>query len=329
MAVEFMEGFDTFTAAQVARRYPGYSTQNMITGRYGVGQALQTQFDGQGINALITSRSEYYFGFDFLYQGYWFTDADAFCILYSSGGAGIASLSTYQPTTLVTTWGSTSSNVLPINTWMNLQAHIVISPTVGVFQVRIDGNYVINLTNINTGSTNIGQIRLIGGNWRWQTFDNFWIFNTLGTHSNTWPVGRMTVQPLYPLSDGTYQQWTPDFGAAHYSMVHDLQPDDDTTYVIDTDPGHIDSYGIQGITGFPSNVHGVRADAVCRKDNAAIGKAAQTVVKSGSTLTSSSNFTLSTSYISGGMYVTDDPNTGQQWTTSGVNALEVGVKTGI
>ena len=67
MAVEFMEGFDTFTAAQVARRYPGYSTQNMITGRYGVGQALQTQFDGQGINALITSRSEYYFGFDFSY----------------------------------------------------------------------------------------------------------------------------------------------------------------------------------------------------------------------------------------------------------------------
>ena len=325
MAIEFLEGFDTFSAAQLARRYPGTSVQNMITGRYGTGQAMQTQFDGQGMTAYVTPRSEYYFGFDFVYSGYWYTDS--FCILYSSAGAGILGLNTQDPSTLITGWGNSAAYALPIGTWMNLQVHVVISTTAGMFQVKVDGNYIINQTGINTGSTNIGQIRLLGGNYRFQTFDNFWIMNTLGTHSNTWPQGVMTVQPLSPLSDGTYQAWTPNFGAVHYSQVDDQPEDDDTTTVYNTNPGDKDSYGISSLSGSVDQVHAVRTGIVVRKDTGNVVKIARPFVKSSSTLVEGPGISTTTSYLSDTMLLTDDPSTSAQWTSSAINAMEIGVKT--
>jgi hypothetical protein len=209
--------------------------------------------------------------------------------------------------------------------------HIIISPTVGVFQAKIDGNLVVNQVGINTGSTSMGQLELrsLSQASPGHVYDNLWVFNTLGTHSNCWPIGPMTVQARYPLSTGTYNQWTPDFGSTHYSMVNNPQPDDDTTYIYDTDPGDRDSYGIQGLTGYPSQVHGIRAAAVLRDDNAAVGKAGRTFVLSGGNIVESANIPLSTSYTSGGTHISDDPATGAQWTVSGLNAIEVGIKTQI
>jgi len=329
MAVEFIEGFDTCTAAQLARRYTMSGSQtSVVTGRNGVGQALTMSGFSQ-LNQLtipVTSRSEYYMGFDLncgsVVLGDYFIE-----IRHSSGSIGTIGANSDNAGTVTSSWGQSAAGIVNQNVWTNFQFHIIISPTSGVFQAKVDGELVISVSGINTGTNNITQF-ILHENLQTHTYDNMWILNTLGSHSNYWPDGYMTVQTLYPLTDGSNLQWTPNIGTVHYSMVDEVSTvDDDTTHVYDTDPGHLDSYGIQSLVGTIHKVHGVRASAVYRKNNANVEKVFRVFLKSGEIISESSDLSATTAYSSSGLLLNDDPNTETNWTTSSVNALEVGIKT--
>lgn len=326
MAVEFFEGFETFTASQISRRYSNSSTGDcsMVTGAYGSGQALHMAgFSSYNyIRIPITSRSEYYFGFN-VKVAQW--NNDPAITLRTSGGSSLCDIYLDKDGngTISSSWGASAIGALLDNRWYSVGFHVVIG-TSGIFQCKVDGVWAIN-NNTNTGTTNIGMIELRNTD-QTHTFDNVWVFNTLGSHSNNWPMGTITSQPLYPLGDGTYQQWTPNLGLTHYSLVDDLQADDDTTHVYSKNPDEMDTYSIQSLSGTFTQIHAVRADVVVRKD-LTVGKTARSLLKSGSSLNESGDITVSTSYTSGGAIFGDDPNTTNQWTSSNVNAIEIGVKT--
>lgn len=191
--------------------------------------------------------------------------------------------------------------------------------------MRCDGNVAFHLTGLNTGTNNIAYLQFSDSTNSDVYFDNFWVFNTSGSHSNTWPNGNMVVQALYPSSDGTYTDWTPNSGSNHYSRVNEAQADDDTTYVSTTTVGNKDTYHYTSLTGVISQVHSVMTTAVYKKDNVS-PKSMHILTKSGSTLAESSDILPTTSYNSTSIQYNDDPNTSAQWTTSNVNAVEAGVK---
>ena len=192
----------------------------------------------------------------------------------------------------------------------------------------------LSLTGLNTGSTDIGQLNFGcegNGNAGQPKYDNLWVFNTLGSHSNGFPVGRMKVQALYPAADGTYTAWAPNSGTTHYNRVNQAQADDDTTYNAAITSGDKDSYGIGALPGSPAHIHGVMVTAIVRKDDVD-SKNLQVFTKSGSTETFGSNISVPLGYLSSttngsaAILHGDDPNTSAEWTQTNVNALEVGVK---
>ena len=331
MAVEIIEGFDTFTIGQITRRYPSsvaVGQMSMTTGSSGSGQAVSCAYSASYSGPILplTVRNAYYFGMDVYISGGIFYDN--MVRILTAAGSTICAISPASGGIISTTFGNSTVPYYLLARWFNLQIYITISATAGILQVKVDGNPVISVSGINTGSTGIGQSLLksamITGN---TIFDNFWAINTLGTHSNTWPTGVMNVQTLNPLTDGSYLNWIPNFGTTHYSQMDDTTADDDTTTVYDTDPGHRDSYGVSSLTGSVAQVHAVRAAVVVRKDAGNVVKTAEPFVLSGGAIYDGPQINTTTSYQSGSVTVLDDPNTSAQWTTSAINAMQIGVKT--
>lgn len=338
MAVEIFEGFDTFTSGQLSRRYPNNAGGYVSSpGAYGVGQYLGISGPGyqqtSWFNFSVTPRTEYYVGFDINPR---FVSGNAglslFLNFYDASGSNLICTFYNANNNVQTTFGGSAGSTLPSGIWQNFQVHLVTSSTSsGILTVKVNGSVVLNVTGFNTSVSNIGIIQLSGGRNAYDGeqcwFDNFWAFNTLGTHSNTWPVGYVNVQVLAPLSDGTFQQWQPDFGTAHYSQVNALISNDGITYNYDINPGDMDTYGIGSLTGTISQVHAVEVSAVSEQDLGVVTKEVQTILISGPTLTAGPASTVTTSWKSTTLLTTDDPNTGQQWTITGVDAIEAGVRT--
>ena len=192
-------------------------------------------------------------------------------------------------------------------------------------------------TGLNTGSALINQVYLCGcfrggGNNVAVSFDNFWILNTLGSHSNTFPVGPVIIQPLHPAGDGTFQDWSPSTGSTHYTTVDETISNDDTDYVYAAVPAARDSYTIQSVsdisTGVVNVVHGVQISATAVKEDVPPQKL-RLIAKSGSSVVTSpdpgiNNYNVSMQYRYFSYVVDDDPNTSAQWTKTGINAMEIG-----
>jgi hypothetical protein len=331
MAVEVADGFDTYTAAQIGRYHPGVyfpSGVSMTTGYGGTGQALQlTALSGiPTVPFPLTPRGEYIFCFDFLGAGTLNT-ASAWFAVYNSLGAAILELAGLGTSTLYIN-GTPYANALT-GVWQNVTIDVVASAAVGKITVRLDGVTIYAGTGLNTGASLIASALLTGGNAYGAgtvcQFDNFAAFNTLGAHSNALPTGRVRVPALYPVSDGSYQGFTPSSGSNHYSRVNEAQADDDTSYVSSA-VATADSYGIQSLPGSGiSQVHAVQVRAVHRKDDVN-PKVLHVTAQSGLVITETADIAPQTSYGAATLLLTDDPNTASQWTAAAVNAMQPGVK---
>lgn len=321
--VEMADGFDTYTAAQITRYYPGATLTSgvMATGYGGVGQSIHFQGNASTLPVTVTARTEYYFGFD--YQAPSGSSA-SWLIVKNSLGTILLTLSGAGTAAPLIVNGTSFANVLT-GTWQSFVVYIKCDPTNGIIKVTVDGVVIYNGTGLNTGSVGITTFTYNSGNLIDFFIDNFWIFNTLGTHSNTAPVGRIRVGTLYPSSDGSFQGFTPSSGTNHYTKVNQAQPDDDTSYVYSNVPA-ADTYGIQSLSPTGVNqVHAVQIRAVYKKDDVN-AKVLHIVARSGLIISESPDLSPPTAYTSSAYLIQDDPNTGQQWLIADVNAMEIGIK---
>lgn len=333
MALEYADSFDTYNTAQLIRRYPTAISSTINTpGVGGIGTHLIVNSTGSGgffPNSWaipITVHSEYYVGFDLNCP----VIPQDFLTVSTAALSSICVFSVLANGTITSSFGNSSTGIIVAGTWYQVQVYLKRHATTGIIIVKVDGVTVINLSGLNTGTTDIGNIVLMSKGANSTYYDNLWIFNTLGSHSNTWPTGRMKVQPLLPAADGTYTGWTPNSGANHYSRVNQAQADDDTTYNSTTTSGNKDSYAIGALTGSPAHIHGVIVTIIARKTDVD-SKNYQVFSKSGATESFSSDIQAPLSYGSSTqngvatLLHTDDPNTSAEWTPTAVNALEIGV----
>ena len=323
MADEYMDGFDRYSTAQIPREYPDSSgSVSIVTGLFGSGGALHVGYN-QRVNQPLTARSTYVVGFDYLgsstYHG--------FFILTKGSKATIVAIHRNADGSISTDFGNSDPGILWPGTIYNIQVKLVISATAGIFVVKVDGVTVINQTGsnwVNTGTDNINGISFYNDNISDATFDNAWVFNTLGTHSNDFPVGRLSIQPHMPSADGAHTDLTPNTGS-RYSCVSDVPADDDTTFIASGTPGAMGTFGVPALTGSINRIHAVKINAVMRKTDVD-SKTAHIVLQSGSTLAESADIAVSLNYGDFSMILPDDPATSAQWTISGANATQPGVK---
>jgi hypothetical protein len=336
MALVYCDGFDTYSTAQLSRRYNNNGGSMSINsgGADGTGQYLNCPNDNEYIYIPFagTTYGELYLGFDYKCSS---SNNHQMLNIQNNGGGTLCVIS--NAGTCNTSYGNSSSTCFLAGQWYQVQIHFKISTTVGALMIKVNGVTVINLSGLNTGSTNIGQLQLgvLGnGNAGQPAYDNLWVFSTAGTHSNGFPTGRIKVQSLLPTSDGSNLNFTTSAGTTHYTNVNQQISDDDTTYNFDANAGDKDSYNITGLaTSGISQVHGMIVNAVYRKDDIN-SKNMAVIAISGATETDTASlqvpltYTASSSPINAtiGLLLTDDPNTSAQFTVSAVNAMQIGVK---
>jgi hypothetical protein len=125
----------------------------------------------------------------------------------------------------------------------------------------------------------------------------------------------------YASNEPTWLQITA--GAQNWFLVSEPQQDALTSYIYDNTVGHSDLYNIGPISITPTSTICITTRGLMQKSDAGFRQGA-VQMKSGSTTVVSPTLNLSTGF--GYAYRTDltDPNTGAAWTSTAVNAIQIG-----
>lgn len=327
MARIFQTGFETGTKAQL---FDSNALDTIITttprGSWS-GYCLNTGNSGVASDLLDSAVSEFYFGF-----GFRPTASTAGCGVQFKSPNGteqcnIATTSGNQLTIRrVGTVLATGSQVLVPNTWYYIECHIVIHGSTGTCQVKIDGIVdIATTTGLNTkndgSSGTVDRIRYtgVGSDIR---FDDIYMNDTTGAVNDGYS-GDTKVTAYIPNAEGSNIGLTPSTGTDNSALV-DERPANTTDYNSSAVVDDYDLYALPNTSG-AQDIQAVRVWAYAKKSDAGTGLLAP-VVKTAAGTATGVDQALSTSYTFYHQDYDKDPNDSAAWTTTKVDALEVGWK---
>lgn len=340
MAVILVEGFDTYNGiganTGMASKWTVNGSPSLTTGRFS-GQCAQSNNSNTSTwsRSLGASYSSFSVGFALRYTAFPGT-GNYVCTLDSSGtyqvGITVSSTGTISASRMSSrtaagaVLGTSASAVIALNTWHYVEIECVISDTVGVFNVYVDGASVLSLSSQDTRNgtpTTVDTISFGGGLNTSNSNGTAQIDDLYVTDSAT-KLGERRVETLYPTSD-VAQGFARSTGATNYTLVDEAQVNGDTDYVQGSSVGDVDTYGLGDLSSTPSAISAVNVVAYAEKTDAA-SRSIALQVKSGATTSDGSNYALAASYGRFDRLLTTDPNTSAAWTASAVNALQGGPK---
>ena len=240
-------------------------------------------------------------------------------------------VTTNQIRAVVTAGNFDSPAGVPADAWSHIQIRFLASATLGVIQVKLDGNLVIDQENINTGAAAITYARwcsrdltVSGGHY--QYIDDPVINDVSGSADNGWP-GDRRFEGLFPDAVGDESDWDlfPDGGEDDYEDIDEVPADDDTTYLhhdTDTEEFLVNLPAWSGAGLVPQKVH---LWACARKEGAAAGDQFRLTAKQGGITAIGSAQALTTSYL---MYLEmlDAAPDGGAWSNAKIDALQLGAR---
>lgn len=324
MALLLIEGFDHVATSQLSLKGWSALPTSMVTGRFG-GQGAQisnqartmtkshtaaaTVICGVAVNGPTTA------GLDFFALRAGATlvvrlscDASGFVRVRNSAGTIIA----------------TGTATVISSGWHYIEVKAFVNGASGTIEVHVDGVVEIASTVTNIGSTNLDSIALIGNTSSIiTTWDDIYVCDASGSAPRNTFLGDVRISTIFPTADGAHTQWTPSTGTAHWSLVDETTPNDDTDYITDATPGDIDTFAF-GDIDTSATVFGVQRNIYARKDDAGVRQIAGVTRQSG-TDTVGSTFTLASTYTFFSEILPQDP-TAADWTPTTINADEFGVK---
>lgn len=310
---------DTLWAQTALARTPGgrYSAHKYIVN--GISRAIPDTdeiFVGSGVRITVTNATLMTF----------FGDAYATThIALRVTGSGY--ITVYRGATLLATGTTAIAN----DTWYYIEAHVVIDDVAGIVEVRINGSTTADISF--TGDTKNGGTKssicavalacynAFGGWWCYNA--DTYICDATGSINNTW-LGDVTVKALAPTAAGNSTQLTPLSGS-NYSNVNSI-PYNDATYNSHATSGNEDTYAYADLLNTSVTVYGVQLSTRLAKSDAG-AKSAKTMTRSGGTdYLSAASVSPGTGFSETLQLSELDPDTSSQWTATGVNAAQFGVK---
>ncbi len=246
-------------------------------------------------------------------------------------GAADGSLGAYRGATLL---GSTPGGSISAGSYTHIQVRVVISDTVGVVQIRLNGSTSpsLNLTGIDTNNgaaaVSVDSVKLgrrPAGASRAGYYDDFVIWDTSGSIANTW-IGDTRVDSYFPNANGDSSQFVGSDGNStdNYLLVDAAAPNG-TDYVQSDVVSNKDLYQFGNLSHTPSSIFGVLATAAALKDDAGT-RDVRLLVKTGTTEVEGATTALSTSRARITHLFETDPTTSAAWTKSGIDGAQFGIK---
>jgi len=243
-------------------------------------------------------------------------------------------LRAYRGTVASGTLLGASSASLASDVWRLIEVRWqATSTTVGIVEVWLDGNRVINFSGDTTSSTVVGLQTVYLGcsnsvtgastTATWLAFDDIAINDTTGTANNGRPQdGRILL--LSPTGAGSSTQFTrggTDTGA-NWSQTSEVPPSM-TQYVLSATVADRDLYAAADLPVAVSGINVVEELLLVQNSDAGAGSIGPTI-RSGATTSELGPISLTNTvtYVTGRWET--DPNTSAAWTAAAVNALEIG-----
>jgi hypothetical protein len=225
---------------------------------------------------------------------------------------------------------NTGTHAYALNTWYYLELLTVIHDTAGSYELRIDGVPEISASSVDTrnvGTTGQWDRILLQGAATSNYFDDLYVCDTSGAAPRNTFLGSVKVETLLPQPDatalGSNQGLTPSTGTDHGALVDEVGPNT-TDFNSAATVGLKDTYqypslALTGtILGIQTNLYVNKADAVARQVCA--------VVRAGGVDYDGASVAPTTTFAYVSEVRAQNPNTGADWTSVQIAALEAGMK---
>lgn len=353
MAFIFGDSFDLYVAYNV--HYIANSSGDLVTygtwtgansndiradvsySRFGTGKGIQIwQGNYAWKNFDSNSTNTVYAAFSYKYTGGVGTTNKNGYVAFMDGATIQTTVSFQEDGSIVCYRGGIGDTVIATfasaftpTVWNHWQIEIVIDGSVGSIKVRKDGdpNNTFSATSLNTqnGSHSYATgVRLGSNSNGWNAhFDDFLVYDSSGSNLNTW-IGDTRAVLLSPNGAGSSTQFTPLSGT-NYSMVADTTIDGDTSYNYSSTVNAIDLFANTDLSAAPAAIYALNLKVVAKKSDTGFRSFAP-ALKSGSTTSLGTTTALTSSYITTSQVYMTDPNTGNAWSYSAINAVETGYK---
>lgn len=327
--LNFKDGFDYLTLANMGLKWDTATGGGLITGAYGKGKGVQNVSATKTLGANI---SEGYVCFHFFYA----TVAACTIHRWDDSGTAQATLQTDATGALFFTrgTGTTIGSVglpatrLVANTLYFFVARVKIDPTGGIAELKVNGSFVLNsgVTNLNTRNTAnsfFNQVRIVAAsNNSWH--DSYHVWDTAGGDNFSGYIAETIIDTKLANGAGSNAAWTPNSGT-NFSRVNEANEDGDTSYNASATPNQIDSFPFANLDETSGAILDVAINSIDRIDDAT-PRTFDHFVKSSSTTALSAPISPSGSYVNHQTFWPNDPNTSTAWTVTTRNAAEFGYK---
>lgn len=200
-------------------------------------------------------------------------------------------------------------------------------------EVRLNGATLWSGTvNTDAGGGNItrvciGEVGVQGYPFEYGRVDNFYVCDGTGNTNNSF-LGMTTIKTLWPDGDDTVNWTTTANSANHYENVNRLRRDGSTDYVEESGSGVLDLFTFDDLSANMDTIRGVAVLAAAEYDTTNAGL--QLVLSSNGSTSNSGNVAITTDVLfhCTPMHIVEqDPDTGNAWTNSAINALKAGFRT--
>lgn len=235
---------------------------------------------------------------------------------------------------------ATGTTPLVANVWNYIELRAIISDTVGLAEVYLNGTLEVSYYGAGTAGSPTGDTRqagtgtidriIVGGGGSGslsQDYDDLYVLDPLtGSAPTNARLGDVRVDTILPNGNGNSSVLVGSDGNStdNYLLVDDVFPDDNTTYVESATPGDKDTYAFGNMATVSGTVYGVQLNHWSEKTDAG-SRSMRSIARLSGTEVESADQVLAGSYQNFADLREAKPG-GGVWTIADVNAAEFGVK---
>lgn len=337
MALRWIDSFDNYSSAQAVRKYE-VSDSPTITAAQGRRSTACFELTFlRSFTKILDSQQTWVIGFAIkiatLPTSVW-----QMCQLIDSATLQVDLRIDTSGHFVVTRNGTTlgtSTTAITAAAFHYVELKVKIDPTVGTYDVQLDGVNILTGTGANTRNSanstadrvKIGVLTNVGVGTTY--CDDLYICDGTGSVNKDF-LGDCRVDVVAPSANGTNTGLTPSTGTNHAALVSDTTSNDDTNYNSGATAALKDTYAMVGITHNPVSIFGVFTNMTVKKDDGGLRKIKDVVRSAGTDYDGSSEYVLAgSSYQMFRQLHEVDPATSAAWTKANLNAAEFGMKVSV
>lgn len=218
--------------------------------------------------------------------------------------------------------GSSDPGVISPQTWNHIEVRVLNDPVVGELEVRLNGEVVIFLTNLDLFSSALSSVGCFSFTTNTSSYiDDLIVWDTTGDVNNTF-FGPARVTYIGLQGDEPGNQWNVTGADTGAEALTELAPDGDTSYISAAVVGMVSEYGIAELPPEAEVIAGIYVAAMGKLATAGVGNSQISIVSNGQVQSGTDN-PMTAVYTYRGTVFEKDPDTGLLWTKGGLEAAKL------